>query len=320
MAEAAECSNLPALSILNPHPQLLPGQQLVHDLVRGEPQACAIDFLSRDGQTEQTTYADLDERSSIWAAKLRFQLKARSAARNSVVPLLIPQSTALYVAMLAVLRAGCAFAPLDINAPTDRLNFIVDDVSARVVLTTTALKHQLSVSDQLLILTVEELDELPTSVELGDVDVQPQDLAYIMYTSGSTGLPKGVELSHLAVAQSLHAHQRHIPPFRRFLQTAASVFDVSQFEIWFPLSRGCTIVSCDRQILLNDIPAVIDRMDIDAAEFTPTVAGGLVQSRSRVPKLKLLLTIGEMLTPSIVEEFGGDAERESILWGMYGQY
>ncbi|KAF9772216.1 non-ribosomal peptide synthetase nps2 [Fusarium sp. DS 682] len=147
---------------------------------------------------------------------------------------------------------------------------------------------------------------------------QPEDLAYVMYTSGSTGTPKGVGISHDAASQALIAHDRHIPAFSRFLQFAAPTFDVSVFEIFFPLFRGATLVSVRRVEMLDDLPGVLRAMRVDACELTPTVAGSLLRRRENAPDLKLLLTIGEMLNAPVVDEFGGDNERPSMLWAMYG--
>lgn len=70
--------------------------------------------------------------------------------------------------------------------------------------------------------------------------------------------------------------------------------------------------------MLNDLPGVINRMNVDAVELTPSVANGLLSSRRGVPSLKLLLTIGEMLKRSVVEEFGGSNDETAMLYGMYG--
>lgn len=136
--------------------------------------------------------------------------------------------------------------------------------------------------------------------------------------SGSTGQPKGVGISHLAVTQSLLAHDSMIPKFSRFLQLASPTFDVSMFEIFFTLFRGSTLVGAERGELLSDLPGMMNRLAVDAAELTPTVAGSLVRVRDAVPGLKLLLTIGEMLTENVVDEFGGSSDRSGILYGMYG--
>lgn len=136
--------------------------------------------------------------------------------------------------------------------------------------------------------------------------------------SGSTGQPKGVELSHQSVMQSLLAHDYEIPQFKRFLQFAAPTFDVSMFEIFFTFFRGGTLVCCDRTELLNDLPGMMRNLQIDAAELTPTVVGSLLRIRETVPDLKLLLTIGEMLTEAVIKQFGDAPGRKGILYGMYG--
>lgn len=129
---------------------------------------------------------------------------------------------------------------------------------------------------------------------------------------------QGVILSHSAATQALLAHNQHIPQFTRFLQFANPTFDVSVFEIFFPLFRGATLISCERRRLLDNLPDVITQLNVDAAELTPSVASSLLHGRNSVPSLKLLLTIGEMLKKSVVEEFAGDSDTAGILYGMYG--
>ncbi len=232
----------------------------------------------------------------------------------------MPQCPELYISLLAILKAGAAFCPLNLDAPPNRINFILNDVSARIILVTRELASKISDHEGTEVLVVDDghWQQGDGGAEVTRRTPQPGDLAYVMYTSGSTGTPKGVGISHDAATQSLLAHDKHIPSFRRFLQFAAPTFDVSVFEIFFPLFRGATLVCCSRAELLNDLPGVLVKMEVDACELTPTVAGSLLRTRAAAPGLRLLLTIGEMLTQPVIQEFGGSPDKPSILWAMYG--
>ncbi|ERS96221.1 hypothetical protein HMPREF1624_07130 [Sporothrix schenckii ATCC 58251] len=350
------------LSILNPEPRKLPGPALLHLLVSGAedgdrtdaaaasghnvaraqaeavPQPLALDYRAPDGTHVTLSYPELHKIALFLAVEISRRLDAVAdvstksslpTTNDFVVPVLIPQAPELYVSLLAILKSGGAFCPIQLDAPPDRIRFILDDVGAGLILTTSAMAARLpeGIKASLQVMLVDELhlfdrryvgpetSETPTSSAR---TVGPDDLAYVMYTSGSTGTPKGVGVPHGAATQSLLSHDHYVPSFQRFLQFAAPTFDVSVFEIFFPWFRGATLVCCSRADLLDDLPAVITSLDVDACELTPTVAGSLLQSRANAPGLKLLLTIGEMLTEPVICEFGAGPEQTSILWAMYG--
>lgn len=303
------------LSILNPNPIKLPGPQLLHELVKPVDDSTALEYLEHSSRTSYS-YKELHERAETLAWRIT---QSRAATDGTfVVPVLMQQSPELYISLLAILKAGGAFCPLNIDAPLERLRFILNDVSAKTVLVTRNLASKIPNENGLSILVVDAQDEAPNPSFAQHRVPSPDDSAYVMYTSGSTGTPKGVGISHSAATQALLAHHRHIPFFSKFLQFAAPTFDVSVFEIFFPLFRGSTLVSIQRQQMLDDLPGVIRHMNVDACELTPTVAGGLLRKRDHAPCLKLVLTIGEMLSFPVVQEFGGDSSRNSILWAMYG--
>lgn len=306
------------LSILNPTPIRCHGPELLHQLVRSASALPALEFLD-NGNRLIWSYKELHEQAEVLAGRItRLRYRRGLSGPPFVVPVLIPQSPDLYISLLAILKAGGAFCPLNIDAPSERIKFICQDVNAKVCLVSRELAKNIPKSVEMDIILAEQKDEEPDDVLVHHRVACPEDLAYVMYTSGSTGTPKGVALSHDAVTQSLLAHDRYIPSFSRFLQFAAPTFDVSVFEIFFPLFRGSTLICTRREDILNDLPALLRTMEVDACELTPTVAGSLLRKREHAPGLRLLLTIGEMLNEPVTREFGRTEEEDGILWAMYG--
>lgn len=307
-----------SLSICNPNPQELAGPRLLHRLVTSSTDATAIDYLFENKRTLYS-YRYLQDASEKLSRLIGSLHAGGDQDADLVVPILMPQCPHLYISILAVLKSGGAFCPMDIHAPPERLRFILEDVSAKVVLVTQQVANQIPPDCAVQIVVVDvDSSSLFNIGNKGGRTPHPDSLAYVMYTSGSTGTPKGVGLSHRAATQSLLAHNRHIPDFSRFLQFAAPTFDVSVFEMFFPLFRGATVIAAEREEMLNHLPAVMRLMDVDACELTPTVAGSLLKMRQSVPKLRLLLTIGEMLKMPVIHEFGGSDDCDSLLWAMYG--
>ena len=322
-----ESSNL---SIANLERQHIEGPGRLHQLINFSRHAdsIAIDYCRRNGARHSISYSELDALSSKLAARLTSTLRRHdlSSDEQVIVPILLPQCPALYISELAALKAGTAFCPLSLDVPLPRLNYILNDVRAKVIISTKALADKIKAGEiSFDLVTIDERgasdasDAAQSWIDNG-LRAPPQETssAYIMYTSGTTGLPKGVVLSHKAVIQSLLAHDEHVPQFERFLQFASPTFDVSIFEIFFPLFRGATVVCCDREEMLADLPGSINRACVDAAELTPTVVSTLIRSQNVVPSLRLLLTIGEALTKSIIEEFAASDSRDGILLPAYG--
>lgn len=311
------------LSILNPFPQLQPGPGLLHELIADSlTSGTALEYHSKQGLVVRLSYSELHQRANDLAATIAGHI---SHSTHTIIPILLPQCAALYISQIAVLKSGAAFCPINLDVPEDRLEFILNDISASVIITSPEFSQKIERFNNLTCIvlahegSIEHARTTSNPAETSLRRCETTDPAYIMYTSGSTGTPKAVCISHKAVTQSLLAHDRFIPQFSRFLQFANPTFDVSVFETFFPLFRAATLVSCERSFMLSDLSMIINALDVDAAEFTPSVVASLVRSRSNVPNLRTLLTIGEMLNPQTVKEFAGDdLEVHSPLFGMYG--
>lgn len=305
------------LSILNEQPSLLEGPGLLHHLVAPPSTATAIDFLEHGSKRREFSYKTLHSLSNSLAQKITESLQ-RLENVSTVIPVLLPQCPELYIVLLAILKAGKAFCPLSLDAPAERLEFILNDISADLLITDSFHGQALHLMRDMTTLYVDQDAFQGTRHLAPQPKISTSNIAYVLYTSGSTGLPKAVSVSHRAVTQSLLAHDRHIPHFTRFLQFAAPTFDVSIFEIFFPWYRGGTLTSRTRSLMLENLPETIRLLEADAAELTPTVVSNLLEGRSSVPGLRLLLTIGEMLKADVVEEYGSSATKNGILWAMYG--
>ncbi|HET7463267.1 MAG TPA: amino acid adenylation domain-containing protein, partial [Longimicrobium sp.] len=185
------------------------------------------------------SYADLDARAAALAARLR----ALGMGPERRVAVLLERGAAAVAAQLAVLKAGAAFVPLDPAYPDARLAYVLGDAGARVAVTRRALAGRLPAGvSAVCVDDPSSVDPEGAAAELPAVD--PANAAYVVYTSGSTGAPKGVVVPHAAIAHHALAAARAyaLGPGDRVLQFASPAFDVALEEVYPTLARGGTVV------------------------------------------------------------------------------
>ncbi|MFD6974123.1 amino acid adenylation domain-containing protein, partial [Streptomyces sp. NPDC059949] len=231
-------------------------------------------------------YAGLEERAN----RLARLLVGRGAGPETVVGLALPRTADLVVALLAVMKAGGAYLPLDLDYPADRLEFMVEDSRPLCVLTTLDCAADAPVVDGVETVVLDAPDTLAELADtaadaLTDADrtAPPTGAhpAYVIYTSGSTGRPKGVVVPHSALANFLRmqAHELELAPADRLVAVTTISFDIAALEIHTPLICGATVVLADRDTVRDPaaLAALVDAHRPSVMQATPSLWHALLE-------------------------------------------
>ncbi|HDS1014408.1 TPA: enterobactin synthase subunit F [Stenotrophomonas maltophilia] len=288
----------------------LPETTLVELLQQGmdrDPHAPALVF--GDAALD---YATLEARSFALAA----QLRAMDVGPGSVVAVALPRSLELVIALVAVLRAGAAYLPLDLAHPDERLARIL--ASAQPVCVLAAAEDSARMAG-VPVLAPEQWTALSFAAPWADP--APSDAAYMIYTSGSTGEPKGVVIEHRAIVNRLLWMREHysIRADDRVLQKTPATFDVSVWEFFLPLLCGATLMVAgpDAHRDPTELARLIRGHGITTAHFVPSMLDAfLAAPASAGLQLRRVFTSGEALDASLRDRFHGRVQAE--LHNLYG--
>ncbi|CAM1505781.1 Fc.00g114180.m01.CDS01 [Cosmosporella sp. VM-42] len=254
----------------NPEPDCM--HLLVSQVARKSPQSPSI--VAHDAPNG-LNFGQLDATASTFARKLI----ACGVRPGQMVPLLFEKSVWAIVAMLAVLKAGAAFVPLEWTQPIERLQKVAAQINATIVLAssqneTPASKLQAQNPPFLVSrLTLSDLQKDPSLESIEIPSIHSNSLAYVVFTSGSTGVPKGVTISHQAFCTSAahHGPALGFTNSSRVLQFSSYSFDVSIAEIFTTLiSGGCVCIPTEDE-RIQDLPGALQRMSVSLAVLTPAV-------------------------------------------------
>ncbi|HET9228812.1 MAG TPA: amino acid adenylation domain-containing protein, partial [Thermoanaerobaculia bacterium] len=261
--------------------------ELFEDWVDRTPDAPAL--IAADGSV--STYRELEERAN----RLARHLMALGVGPETPVALLLPRSPGLWIAALAVFKAGGYYVPVDPSHPKERIELLLTDCGARVVVTET---------------------EASGSSERPSVPVLADHLAYALYTSGSTGRPKAVLVPHRPLV-SLIQHVRHslrIGPGSRVLQVAAPAFDASVVEVFAAWTSGAALCVASEEARLSGprLAAEMRERAVTWAVMTPAALRFLPEDE--IPSLEALHVGGEALPAALADRWAGRV----LLTNAYG--
>jgi amino acid adenylation domain-containing protein len=252
------------------------------------PDAAAV----RDARQE-LTYRRLDERSS----QLARHLHGTGAGPGDVVAIRLARSADMIVAMLGILKAGAAYLPLDPAYPADRTDYMLRDSGARTVVT----------DAELCAAAAQPVSPFST-------DIAPDQPAYVLYTSGSTGLPKGVVITHRNAVPLVLWGRRAFSAAQlsRVLAATSACFDVSAFEIFVPLCAGGAVV-----VVENALALLAGSPDVTMICAVPSAVRALVAAGAIPPSVRAVGLAGEAVTGTIADDLYATGHVE-VVANLYG--
>lgn len=310
-------------SSCNPDAKITEASQttLIHtqfeEHARSKPEDLALIFKG-DLEDENSplnitwTYAEMDARAARLAQNL---VDVYGPLTNKAVPICIEKSPALYVAILGILKAGGAWCPIDTFSPAQRRHDLVARTASKVLIVSSADGAQ-------------PADAIPAGVDVVDVSplsgkgpvdaltvdevsqrASPSDMAYLIWTSGTTGAPKGVPITHSAGVSSMRSLQKDVPTnvaggVVRCLQFSAYTFDVSVQDIFYTWGVGGVLISASREIMLGSFSQLANTTNATHAHLTPAFSAGV--SRKTCRTLEVITMIGEKLTTPVADDWGTD--------------
>jgi len=284
-----------------------PRDKCVHELfeeqVRRSPEATAVAW-----EDEELSYGELNKRAN----QLAWRLRELGVGPETIVGLMVERSIEMVVALLGVLKAGAAYVPLDHGSARERLQYMVEDSGARLVLSSVSLSSILSEAKDIEVLSMEAQEWLLYSKEEPQVGVEPSQLAYVIYTSGSTGRPKGVGVEHRQLVNYVQAIGRklQIEPGARLGLVSTFAADLGYTMIFPALCYGgcLDVVDASRVLDASKLEEHFSRHPIDYLKIVPSHLRALLNS-----------TEGSGLLPRRWLVLGGEASSWDLIQQVKGR-
>src|SRR5689334_1674858 len=266
---------------------------LIEKQVKNTPDAVAVIF-----EEQQLTYRELNERAN----KLAHYLKSKGLKEETLIPIFIERSLQMIIGIIGVLKASCAYVPIDIDYPEERIRYILDDTGATAVISSEESGSKLEAFKYIDIIKLDSavslLKDYPVTNQ--QIPTKANQLAYVIYTSGSTGMPKGVMIEHAGLA-NLSINQAEgfqLKPGTRTLQFASFGFDASCSEIFTALTSGGGLVLTKKRDLLSaeEFENLIKKHRIEVVTLPPSYQHVI---KDNLGTLKTIISAGEPLNEAL---------------------
>jgi amino acid adenylation domain-containing protein/non-ribosomal peptide synthase protein (TIGR01720 family) len=292
-----------------------PRHKCVTDLfaqqVLRSPNAVAVELGSR-----RLTYDELHVHSN----RLAHYLRRRGVGRGTRVAVCMQRTPEVVVGLLAILKTGAAYVPLDPHFPDERLRFMLRDaqVAALLIDQSQSGRHEAAAPD---IVCVDTEAEAIASGDCGPLPdtAAPDDVAYVIYTSGSTGQPKGVQVVHRALVNFLVAMQQRfsLEQHDALLAVTTISFDIAGLEIYLPLLAGARVVLADRETASDGVRlrALLESSAVTVMQATPATWRMLMDAGWAGSSQLTILVGGEALPHDLAREL---LRRGRAVWNLYG--
>ena len=280
--------------------------------VEHRPDALAVTFLE-----ETLSYRELNERAN----RLARHLVKLGAKEEALVAVSLERSLDLIVTLLAVMKSGAAYLPLDPAHPAERRDNILRDSGAELLVTNRARADGFAAPDDCVMLSLEDEKPEIARQSSGNLDraVQPAALAYVIYTSGSTGRPKGVQVEQGNLANFLSTMRRRpgLTASDILLAVTTVSFDIAGLEFWLPLTTGASIMLADREAVNDphELIRLIEKSGVTVLQATPSTWEMLLAVGWKGNKRLKALCGGEAVSGTLANELRA---RCGSVWNMYG--
>jgi amino acid adenylation domain-containing protein len=293
----------------------IPDEGSIHWLFEAQtertPEAVALVF-----EDKPVTYRELNRRAN----QLAHHLRELGVGPEVLVGICVERSVEMVVGLLGILKVGGAYVPLDPDLPKERIAFLLNDAKVPLVLTQQSLEASLSRQEARLVRLDSDAEAIGRhSTENPTGGVGSDQLAYVLYTSGSTGQPKGVQITHGSVVNFLASMGREpgLAAHDTLLAVTTLSFDIAGLEIFLPLTVGARLVLVPREVT-QDGKRLTEKLVTSSAtvmQATPATWQMLLESGwSGSPGLKILCG-GEAMPPGLAQQLLG---RCASLWNVYG--